>query len=348
MAEHVPKAGPRATCATRAGPPVYSGAGQHRRRAASRWRPRPFRSPTTSRRTTCTACRSRATPRASGTGRSPPACTTTRGPAARADNRAAAGRRRRGRHAAGPGRHTGWNTLAAKGTWRPARHRRRAHRRLRRRPRRLQAPHPKDQRSRQLARRSAGRARQRCRRRQRNPAAPGRRTPGPSRRSGRRCWACATKTGGPATASRTVASTRSRTRPRSESDVSPKAALAYQLADDTVLKASVGRAVRFPTVGELYGATSGGALSVHQRPEPQAREVVDRRTVRREGPGQRPGARHAVPRDHATTRSTASSIPGSTTVSRVQNVDKCAPPASSWPTPGKRRAACAGSTWAAA
>ncbi|RYF32300.1 MAG: TonB-dependent receptor, partial [Comamonadaceae bacterium] len=48
---------------------------------------------------------------------------------------------------------------------------------------------------------------------------------------------------------------------RSEADFSPKAALAYQVASDTVLKASVGRAVRYPTVGELYGATTGGALS---------------------------------------------------------------------------------------
>ena len=44
--------------------------------------------------------------------------------------------------------------------------------------------------------------------------------------------------------------------PRSENFVSPKAALSYQWAADTVLKASAGRAVRFPTVGELYGATS--------------------------------------------------------------------------------------------
>ena len=43
---------------------------------------------------------------------------------------------------------------------------------------------------------------------------------------------------------------------RSESFISPKAALSYQWALDTVLKASAGRAVRFPTVGELYGATS--------------------------------------------------------------------------------------------
>ena len=43
---------------------------------------------------------------------------------------------------------------------------------------------------------------------------------------------------------------------RNEMYISPKAALAYQWAPDTVLKASLGRAVRMPTVSELYGATS--------------------------------------------------------------------------------------------
>jgi iron complex outermembrane receptor protein len=43
---------------------------------------------------------------------------------------------------------------------------------------------------------------------------------------------------------------------RSENAVSPKAALSYQWSADTVLKASTGRAVRFPTLGELYGATA--------------------------------------------------------------------------------------------
>ena len=43
---------------------------------------------------------------------------------------------------------------------------------------------------------------------------------------------------------------------RSETYVSPKAAVSYQWASDTVFKASTGRAVRLPTVGELYGATS--------------------------------------------------------------------------------------------
>ena len=43
---------------------------------------------------------------------------------------------------------------------------------------------------------------------------------------------------------------------RTESHLSPKAALSWQWMTDTVLKASVGRAVRYPTVGELYGATA--------------------------------------------------------------------------------------------
>ena len=38
--------------------------------------------------------------------------------------------------------------------------------------------------------------------------------------------------------------------------MSPKAALSYQVLPDLVLKASAGRAVRMPTVAELYGATS--------------------------------------------------------------------------------------------
>ena len=43
---------------------------------------------------------------------------------------------------------------------------------------------------------------------------------------------------------------------RQESFFSPKAALSWQWRPETVLKVSVGRAVRMPTVAELYGATS--------------------------------------------------------------------------------------------
>jgi len=52
-----------------------------------------------------------------------------------------------------------------------------------------------------------------------------------------------------ATASQSYAS-------RSENAISPKAALSWQWRPETVIKASVGRAVRMPTVSELYGATS--------------------------------------------------------------------------------------------
>lgn len=43
---------------------------------------------------------------------------------------------------------------------------------------------------------------------------------------------------------------------RRETHFSPKVALSWQALPDTVLKASLGRAVRMPTVAELYGATS--------------------------------------------------------------------------------------------
>lgn len=58
---------------------------------------------------------------------------------------------------------------------------------------------------------------------------------------------------------------------RREQALSPKAALSWQAGPDTVLKAAIGRAVRMPTVAELYGATSGANASFvndpHLRPE---------------------------------------------------------------------------------
>jgi len=49
--------------------------------------------------------------------------------------------------------------------------------------------------------------------------------------------------------------------PRSESHISPKAALSYSLGDEWTFKASVGRAVRLPTVAELYqGSISAGTV----------------------------------------------------------------------------------------
>lgn len=49
---------------------------------------------------------------------------------------------------------------------------------------------------------------------------------------------------------------------RAETDVSPKAALAYELSETWVLKGSLGRAVRYPTVSELYqgGINASGQI----------------------------------------------------------------------------------------
>jgi iron complex outermembrane receptor protein len=107
---------------------------------------------------------------------------------------------------------------------------------------------------------------------------------------------------------------------RNESDLSPKAALAWQLAKDTVLKASVGRAVRYPTVGELYGATSGGALSFVNDPnlKPEKSWTGELSAEKDLGSGL---ARATL--FHETTQDALYNqlIPNST-VSRVQNVDK--------------------------
>lgn len=109
--------------------------------------------------------------------------------------------------------------------------------------------------------------------------------------------------------------------PRSQSDVSPKAALAYQLSDDTVLKGSLGRAVRFPTVGELYGATTGGALSFINDPflKPEKSWTSELSAEKDLGNGL---ARATL--FHETTDDAIFSqlIPGSTTVSRAQNIAK--------------------------
>jgi iron complex outermembrane receptor protein len=53
---------------------------------------------------------------------------------------------------------------------------------------------------------------------------------------------------------------------REEFYLSPKAAVSNQWRDDTVLKASVGRAVRMPTLSELYGATTNATNSYYNDP----------------------------------------------------------------------------------
>jgi iron complex outermembrane receptor protein len=55
---------------------------------------------------------------------------------------------------------------------------------------------------------------------------------------------------------------------RAEDFVSPKAALGYEMAEHWVLKASTGKAVRFPTVSELYqgGFNSTGTAFINNDP----------------------------------------------------------------------------------
>jgi iron complex outermembrane receptor protein len=107
---------------------------------------------------------------------------------------------------------------------------------------------------------------------------------------------------------------------RSESDVSPKAALAYQLSADTVLKASLGRAVRFPTVGELYGATSGGVLSFVNDPNLKPEKSWTGELSAEKDLGN--GLARATLFHETTHDALYNQLIAGSTVSRVQNVDK--------------------------
>jgi len=107
---------------------------------------------------------------------------------------------------------------------------------------------------------------------------------------------------------------------RSESDVSPKAALAYQLTKSTVIKASVGRAVRYPTVGELYGATSGGALSFVNDPNLKPEKSWTGELTAEQDLGN--GLLRATLFHESTKDALYSQLIPNSTVSRVQNVDK--------------------------
>ncbi|HSV57365.1 MAG TPA: TonB-dependent receptor [Variovorax sp.] len=109
---------------------------------------------------------------------------------------------------------------------------------------------------------------------------------------------------------------------RSESDLSPKAALAHQLTGSTVLKGSLGRAVRYPTVGELYGATSGGALSFVNDPNlmPEKSWTGELSLEKDLGSGlARATLFHELTEDALYSQQVPNTNP---VVSRVQNVDK--------------------------
>ncbi len=108
---------------------------------------------------------------------------------------------------------------------------------------------------------------------------------------------------------------------RNENYLSPKASLAYQWSADKVLKLASGRAVRMPTVSELYGATSNATLTLVNDPNLRPEKSVTTELTLEQDLG------HGLLRTtlfHENTRDALYSqlIPGSATTSRVQNVDE--------------------------
>lgn len=106
---------------------------------------------------------------------------------------------------------------------------------------------------------------------------------------------------------------------RNEHYISPKASLAYQWSADKVLKLASGRAVRMPTVSELYGATTNATLTLINDPNLRPETSVTTELSLEQDLG------HGLLRTtlfHENTRDALYSqlIPGSTTISRVQNV----------------------------
>ncbi len=106
---------------------------------------------------------------------------------------------------------------------------------------------------------------------------------------------------------------------RSENYISPKASLAYQWSADKVLKLASGRAVRMPTVSELYGATTNATLTLINDPNLRPEKSVTTELSLEQDLG------HGLLRTtlfHENTRDALYSqlVTGQTNVSRVQNV----------------------------
>jgi hypothetical protein len=80
---------------------------------------------------------------------------------------------------------------------------------------------------------------------------------------------------------------------------SPKAALAWQATPDWVLKASLGRAVRMPTVSELYqGGVNAAGVLINNDPDLKPGTVLDRRADGRAQAGHRLAAPDRLRRAH--------------------------------------------------
>ena len=108
---------------------------------------------------------------------------------------------------------------------------------------------------------------------------------------------------------------------RSETHVSPKAALAWQLTPEWVVKASVGRAVRTPTVSELYQGSIAVDVIVNNDPdlEPEQSWTGELTAERELGSGLlRATYFHEDTRDALYSQTNVTVVPN---VTNIQNVD---------------------------
>jgi iron complex outermembrane receptor protein len=112
---------------------------------------------------------------------------------------------------------------------------------------------------------------------------------------------------------------------RSENHLSPKAALSKLIADDAFVKYAVGRAVRMPTVNELYGATSTSNSQYindpNLRPEKSwTQELSYEKNL--DKTQWRLTAFAEYTQDGIYSQSVVDPAAGNKTISRVQNVDR--------------------------
>ena len=132
---------------------------------------------------------------------------------------------------------------------------------------------------------------------------------------------------------------RSASRERSETRTSRRRPRSRcQADDDWILKASLGRAVRMPTVAELYQGSIAANVIVNNDPEPEAREVLDRAssppsaTLTRQPARARCSTRTRATR--CTRRPTSTVTPN---VTNIQNVDEIRPAGSKLAFQAQRR-----------
>ena len=130
-----------------------------------------------------------------------------------------------------------------------------------------------------------------------------RRTRGRSRTRGARLSARASSTGTLRTARSANATTTLPFGERSETYVSPKAAIARQLTADWTLKASLGRAVRLPTVAELYQGSIATNAIVNNDPNLEPEKSWTSELTGERALGMRLAASHGCSTRTPTTRS---------------------------------------------